>query len=509
MSRSAFIFIAIIIAISIPLALLDYAHFPYSDGPEHGAAVRTLAKNWLHPGDPMLNTASGASPRYVPSILIMALFVKISGLDVLVVLKLFEIVGFALFLISVAFFSREYFNDAGQAAWSIAFLLFLWGLGWTGANAYMFSAILYTAYYPSVVSFSLAFLALYFQLRFLRGERLGFLVGTLMVGALCFVNHPLTGGFFYICSAFLYLEKEGLNKKALSCYALSIIVALCLTGLWPYYNFLASFITVASGEMQKTIDYISTHQYLYSKVLLRSGTALTGIPVAFFYCVQRRYLLLWCGGLVFGLLYVYGFFRTISLTERCIFFMLCLLQITVSRICREWSVTHVWTKHRIKKIIFCIIVLLLAGGIVTQSILTFKEFLYPSFAVSARSILPRYVNPNALHYELKKHLKEGDVVLSDIYSAWSIPVYTGAKIVALFHTPPHVPDNFKRVTDVEAFYTPSLSDPERQKILQKYGVTHIFLNFKIAGKELEPILLEKRYPVVVRTDSFCIFSTPK
>ena len=77
----------------------------------------------------------------------------------------------------------------------------------------MFSAILYTAYYPSVVSFSLAFLALYFQLRFLRSERRAFLVGTVISGAICFVNHPLTGAFFFICSGLLYLEREGLIKK--------------------------------------------------------------------------------------------------------------------------------------------------------------------------------------------------------------------------------------------------------------------------------------------------------
>jgi hypothetical protein len=77
MSRSTFICITIIIVSSIPLAIIDYDHFPYSDGPEHGAAVRALAKNLTHPGDPMLHSVSGASPRYVPSIFIMALFMKV------------------------------------------------------------------------------------------------------------------------------------------------------------------------------------------------------------------------------------------------------------------------------------------------------------------------------------------------------------------------------------------------------------------------------------------------
>lgn len=46
--------------------------------------------------------------------------------------------------VAASLFTQEYFNDPGQASWSLIALLFLWGLGWTGANSYMFSAILYT-----------------------------------------------------------------------------------------------------------------------------------------------------------------------------------------------------------------------------------------------------------------------------------------------------------------------------------------------------------------------------
>jgi hypothetical protein len=510
MSRSTFICIAIIIVSSIPLAIIDYGHFPYSDGPEHGAAVRALSKNLIHPGDPLLNDVSGSSPRYVPSILIMALFMKVSGLDVLVVLKLFEIAGLAFFLISAALFSMEYFSDRGQAPWSIACLLFLWGLGWNGANAYMFSAILYTAYYPSVVSFSMAFLALYFQLRFLRCERRAFLVGVVFSGAICFVNHPLTGAFFFVCSGLVYLEREGLSKKALSCYTLSIITALCLTILWPYYNFFASLMPVVSGEMHKAMDYNLTHQYLYAKPLLRSGAALTGIPIAIYYLMQRRYVVLWGGVLLFGLLYLYGFYGNLSLAERCIFFVLSLLQITTSRLCRELSVKNTWTaQYRINKVIFYFLILLLAGGGAVQAALTVKEFVYPSFSFAVGSPFPRYATPNAMHHELKKYLRDGDVVLSDVYSSWAVPVYTGAKIIALFHTAPHVTDNIQRIADVEAFYNVTTPNSVRNEIVKKYGVTQIFLHFKIDGRQLDPILEGMGYRKVFSANEFSIFSVPK
>jgi hypothetical protein len=268
--------------------------------------------------------------------------------------------------------------------------------------------------------------------------------------------------------------------------------------------------TVASGEMQKAMDYNLTHQYLYTKPLLRSGAALTGIPIAIYYLMQRRYVVLWGGVLLFGLLYLYGFYGNLSLAERCIFFVLSLLQIAVSRLCCELSAKNIWTaQRRINKIIFCFLLLLLAGGIVTQSVLTVKEFVYPSFSFAAGSPFPRYINPNAMHHELKKYLRDGDVVLSDVYSSWAVPVYTGAKIIALFHTAPHVTDNIQRIADVEAFYNVTTPNSVRNEIVKKYGVTHIFLHFKIDGRQLDPILEGMGYHRVFRANEFSIFSVPK
>ena len=97
LSKPAIILIISFLFIFIPFAILDYAHFPYSDGPEHGAAVRALAKNLIQPDDPMLTVRGVGSPRYVPSILGMALVMRLLQADVINILKLFLIVYFALF----------------------------------------------------------------------------------------------------------------------------------------------------------------------------------------------------------------------------------------------------------------------------------------------------------------------------------------------------------------------------------------------------------------------------
>jgi len=505
--RHITIFIAIILILFIPLSLLDYAHFPYSDGSEHGAAVRELAKNLIAPQDPMLSDHAGNSLRFVPSILLMALFMRLLQLDVLVILKIFLIVYFLLFLISAALFSREYFNDREQVPWSLASLLFLWGSGWTGANAYMFSAILYTAYFPSVVSFSLALMALYLQLRFLRCKKARFLIAEIIVGSLAFINHPLTGVFFFICSGLLFIEKRGFEKKMIAYYLLSVISAFSLMALWPYYSFLTNLLKITSGAMVQAADYQSTYQYLYSKFLLRSGPALAGIPFFILFAVRKRYLLLVGGFFIFGLIYLTGNFVKISLAERFIFFTIFTLQMAVSQILREWFSFPLFTsKIDRKRITLWFLLFLLTIGVIIQIVFLCTQFIAPAFPFKTGRHLSHYVSPNTMQLELRKHLGEGDVVLSDIYSSWSIPVYTGAKIIALFHTSPHVNDNLERVEAVETFYDISATREVRKNILKKYGATHIYLNFLTAGEDIEPMLKEMGFSVIARSDSFCLFS---
>ena len=111
-----------------------------------------------------------------------------------------------------------------------------------------------------------------------------------------------------------------------------------------------------------------------------------------------------------------------------------------------------------------------------------------------------------MQLELKNYLSDKDVVLSDIYSSWAIPVYTGAKIIALFHTSPHVNNNLERIEAVETFYDLETSNQSRKAILNKYNITHVLLNFKTAGRDLEPLLKEMDFPVVARGADFCLFS---
>jgi hypothetical protein len=94
-----------------------------------------------------------------------------------------------------------------------------------------------------------------------------------------------------------------------------------------------------------------------------------------------------------------------------------------------------------------------------------------------KPIITEYKNPLDNYLLLSNTITEGDIVLSDPLTSWLLPALTGAKIVALYHNNPLVPDNDQRVNDTITFYDPTASLEARKKIIEKYRVTHILLNF--------------------------------
>ena len=88
--KQATLLCLLITAFYIPLACLDYGQIPYSDGAEHGAVLRELIRDIKSPGEPMLGDYHGKSPRYVPSLVLMAATARLTGIDTFTTIKLFS-----------------------------------------------------------------------------------------------------------------------------------------------------------------------------------------------------------------------------------------------------------------------------------------------------------------------------------------------------------------------------------------------------------------------------------
>ncbi len=499
-------FFIILFALYVPVALLDYAHFPYSDGAEHGAAVRALAENLRTPGEPMLNADMGKSSRYVPSIFLMALFSRMFGCDVLTTLKVFLVAYFGLFVSAVWLFARSYFDDAGKALFALAALLFLWGTGWKGANAYMFSAILYTSYFPSVVSFSLSLLALYCQVRFVRTTRKGFFLAEMLIVTVAFVNHPPTGVFLFICAGFLFVELCGFNKTLF--FRMGILAACTLAGLkaWPYYDFFAAFSRVSGGEMSASADYGASWNYLHSGVLIRTGTALAGIPFLLFLLKERRNLFITGSCLTFVFVYVGGYFLHANLSERFIFFIVFCLQLAFA--CMVGDVLRK-TDTMLHRVGSAVLLCVLGLGFCLQTARVYHEYIVPRSDMEPAPTREEHVGPNRVYRQLARYIGSGDVVISDYMTSWSLPVYTGARIMCLYHTPPHVSDNKERLEDNSLFFNHTTGNKRRWEIIKKYGITHVLLYYAVDGLGILPRVRNMGLEQIVVNREYALFAVPE
>jgi hypothetical protein len=504
--KKTIILCLLVTAIYIPLACLDYHELPFSDGAEHGAALRELIRDIKSPGEAMLNEYHGKSPRYVPSLVLMAATALVNGLDTLTTLKLFSILFFIFFLIAVYFFTHEYFQDPQQPFWSLACILFLWGTGWDGANAYMFSALVHTACYPSVVAFACVLISLAYACRFLRNGGAGAFSGWCLFGAAAFVNHPLTAAFLWIASALLIIETGGLRGLFRPWLTAFIVISIAAMAMWPYYDFLANMLTVSGDSIAASWDYRRTRTYLYSDIAIRTGPALLAIPLLFFYTLKKKYVAITMLCLVSLCIYVAGYFLHINLAERFIFVIVFSAQILVSRcICMLWQAIHRDTASAAQTGCTTLIAALLASGVIIQTGITFREYIRPNLITSSSPPYIRYRDPTALYKNFARYIHPHDIVFTDIGTAWGIPLYTGAKILSLFHTPPHVHDNDIRIQTIDRFFDPATDNLTRQRILKDFKATKLILNSLVIDNTLKDQISAMGLPLIMQDDAVCIF----
>ncbi len=496
-------------AIYIPLACLDYHQLPYSDGAEHGAALRELIRDIKAPGEAMLDEYRGKSPRYVPSLVLMAATARLVGIDTFTTLKLFSILYFVFFLAAVCFFTREYFQDPRQPFWSLACILFLWGKGWQGSNAYMFSALVHTAWYPSLVALACVFMSLTCACRFLRKAGPGSFAGWCLFGAAAFINHPLTASFLWIASTLLVIETRGLRGLFRPWLWASIGVALAAMALWPYYDFFANMLTVSSGSLAGSWDYRLTRTYLYSDITARMGPALVAVPIVLVYIVKKKHGMLTMLCLASISIYAAGYFLHISLAERFIFAVAFSAQILVSRCaCTLWQAVRRSSASASQTACAALLAILLAFGFIIQMRITFQEYIRPNFIACSGPPYIGYRDPTAMYKNLARHIHPGDIVFSDTGTAWAIPLYTGAKILSLFHTPPHVHDNDERLRCVDRFFDPASDNLIRLRILKDYNATKLLLNFPVAGNAIKDQINRMGLPLLVQIGDLYLYEVP-
>ncbi|MCK5010138.1 MAG: hypothetical protein KAS98_06615, partial [Deltaproteobacteria bacterium] len=191
---------------------------------EHAATIRELSAHPFSPQNPLISIDGSTSLRYTPYIFLLAIVKKLFHLNLFTVINLSSILSFFFLIVGVYLWSNEYFKDKATPLYVLVSLLFLWGKPFNYSNEYSLRFLSYTLFYPSLITFNLSFLGLYFLLKYSRYGKWSNYFLYLLFAAFIFLTHPLTASFFLLCSLLLIVTEGKRRLKHLGLYILSLFI---------------------------------------------------------------------------------------------------------------------------------------------------------------------------------------------------------------------------------------------------------------------------------------------
>lgn len=471
----------------ILIPIISWASFSGRQGPsielfdywEHTASIKEMSKNLLEPKNPFLNLEGSTTLRYTPYIFFLALLKKTTGFDLFFIIAIISILSFMLLTIGIYLFCSEYFHDNEQPLYTLITLLFLWGAPFNFSSEYNLRFLSYTLFYPSEVTFSLSFIGFFYFLKFVRYHKLSNYWKYLLLAIVIFSSHHLTGSFFLIGTLLLTITEDEKKIKKSVFYLLSLLILFLISISWPYYPFLKAVYNSTSIQWAE-----ETRAYLYAtRNIYKMGPAVLGLPIVFLLLLKRKYQFVSYGFILCASIYVFTYKPEIYLGERYIFYVIFFLHLALSWYLKTLGLLSFKTmketltnlnEKNIHTLIFALILVLSISYQIAK--LGFEQMGY-TIHFRPKPIIQKYENPIENYKLFVGKIKEGDIVLSDPLTSWLIPTLSDAKIVALHHNNPLVPDNTTRIADTIAFYKSTTTLKTRKMILKKYDITHVVLNF--------------------------------
>lgn len=491
---------------SLFFGLVTYSF--YADYWEHTALLTEWLRDIGNPQNPHVADPS-SSPRYMPLFLVLTLFGQTLSLDSVQLMGISSIVNYILIVIGIRLFFFDYFRDSTfrQAAPLIAFvvLFFGWGVSWVWSNLYQLRSFFYVAGYPSSFVFGLGLIGFWLTLRILReetGEVAG-AVAMLLLAALMFLSHPLTGAFAIGSSGLLALVWPGAQLRRRLLVMAALLAGALLAELWPWFSVWEVVLDRSgndetswmhtdgeSGVLDRIRSGVWLHIFYRPKfVLLILGF---GLPAVFAWLAmtksavsERRHWFIVLGGLAMLIPYFAHIVVSVPLAHRFLLFaifyfhmaavalLLKLLEVRqaqlnsggLSPLVRWTSVAAgIWV---IAAVVFNISQLVMEYN---GMHLRVKTLTYTNKFEN----IPEGGNVVDLYQDLTAGVGPYDVVMATGEIAWPLPTVTG-KAVSIYHQNPLLPDQWQRAEAVARFFAEGASDSERAAILAQYDVKFVLI----------------------------------
>ena len=488
---------------SVVYRLVTYSM--WADYWEHTGALTEWLRNPLNPGNPHVADDS-SSARYIPLYYVLVLIGGPLGLDAVDLMAVSAVINYVLVAAGLWLFCSIYFRNPWAPA--VAFVVFLsgWGVPWIWSNLYELRSFFMTASYPSTFVFGLSLISFWLTLSFMRGLT-GFfsgLFGLMLLSALGFVSHALTGVFLIGGSCLLALTERG-PPPSLRVF---VIFAVCngalLAAVWPFFP-VWDVILASSSEVDDRTWQVFTgfdamlerarsgawwHMFFDPMQFTVSlGPALLGIPLALWLLLRWRNLFIPLGLFMMTGPLVLNVFFQVALAHRFLLYAVFFMHLAI-----VWGILELfdrWSSERregrkttavtISVGIVRVVVVLAVIGHVALLAGDYRgaHLKYTLELIDKRHALPSGYDTPRLYTELTAEIPEDAVVIGNSRLTWPLSTFRG-KAVALpeNHENSLLTDQFERVDAVNLFLAAETSAEYRAEIASRYAVTHALVNMR-------------------------------
>ncbi len=432
---------------------------------EWAATINEVAKNPIHPDNPILDLPGNTSPRFVPHIVFWGVFQKLFHIDVYQTLVWMSVVHLLILCFGIYLFFSNYFVNKRMPFYVFLSMLFLWGTGFNWSNAYKFEVLVESTGLASTLSFALIFLGLYCLIRYFISFKSIFYILFFILGVSSFITHPITGTFYFLTSFVLCFEY--FSWRHMIMVILVPTTTFFLIRLWPYFN---HWDVLFIGTGSSWIDFTP----LFENQITGLGLTFIGIPLVLYFLIHRKYPFIVLGFIASVAVYFACFVLGITIGDRYLFFLALFLHMAIGLFFYESGLLNFkmlkesFNTKKTSLLLFCIIVFLALGTRAVEMAYHLK------YIIDRPMTIHKYESPVRQYEFLTHYLNDDNVVLCDSYTGWVVPAVTGAKLVAPHHPVPLILEEAQeRLRDVDVFFNQSMSSEELINIVEKYHVSHV------------------------------------
>ncbi len=455
-----------------------YQYIATHDYWAYSASIKELSRHMASPSHPFIS-AHVPCFWFSPYVFLLALFQKLGGIDIFVVLNSAGIANLVILILGLYFFIKEYFSDGKFAFPVLLTMLFFWGRGWTWSGFFDLDILRNTLPYPYVLCFGLSLFCFFSAMKYLKNGRAIHLVFIVLASCFILLTHIITSSFCYLSLALFAIDRRDATSGRRALILATIPASLLLAALWPYYPFYKAILL--SGSL-KSIFSPDSHEQLISSL----GPILVAIPVIAYYLVRKKYLFMIAWFLVCAAVYLVSFLTNDPITQRYLFYAAFLMAIFISLAVRDSYRCLNSDKSLFPRIVVCTYVFLLIAGIAYQGTKVARGYKgYVSLAKLLHNDPGVADNINGEFLQkysfLKNIVKDGDVVMSDTVTSWITPSFSGKTVSIWPHYDPFVTDGAQRYAETVAFFEEGAGSVSRRVLLYKYGVSYILIDHELVA----------------------------